>query len=428
MELLTLIIISLFFSAFFSGMEIAFVSVNKLRLEIQTKKIAWLGKILSVYIEKPSRFIATALVGNNITLVIFGILMTKATEPSLIKFLNIEKGSMALLVTQTLITTIVVLVFGEFMPKVLFRLKSLFLLKTLSPVFHLFYWTLSPLVSVFMYLSSVLLKVFLKDKKAVAEEMYSRNDLQYFIKEADVFQLKNEVNVDPKLLENALELKDIRVRECMVPRTSICSVEVNTSIEELKKQFIEKGFSRMIVYKENIDQVLGYVHHFEMLNNPVNIRSLLIPVMLIPESMNASDLLDRFIREHKNIAWVVDEFGGTSGIVTLEDVMEEIFGEIQDEHDEGGLLEKQISPQEFLFSARLEIDYLNEKYEIDLPEGDYETLSGLILDYAEHIPTQGEKVEIPGFVFTILEGRKNRLDKIKLNLIPLKNDAVTPDL
>ena len=427
MEDLILLIISLVFSAFFSGMEIAFVSVNKLRLEIQTKKRAWLGKTLGNYIERPSRFIATALVGNNITLVIFGILMTKISEPKIIKYISVENG-MALLVIQTLLTTIIVLVFGEFIPKVLFRLKSLFLLKTLSPVFHLFFIILKPLVSVFMFLSSVLLKTFLKDKKVVTEEMFSRNDLQYFIKEADVLQLKNEVNVDPKLLENVLELKDIRVRECMVPRTSICTVEVNTPIEELKKVFIEKGFSRVIVYKENIDQIIGYVHHFEILNNPENIRPLLIPVMLIPESMNASDLLDRFIREHKNIAWVVDEFGGTSGIVTLEDVIEEIFGEIQDEHDEGGQLEKQISAEEFLFSARLEIDYLNEKYDLNLPEGDYETLSGLILDHAEHIPTQGAKIEIPGFVFTILEGRKSRLDKIKLNLLSIANDTGSHDL
>jgi CBS domain containing-hemolysin-like protein len=274
-----------------------------------------------------------------------------------------------------------------------------------------------------MFLSKGLLKLFVKDKRLVTEEMFNRNDLQYFIKEAAVLQMKNEVNVDPKLLENVLDLKDIRVRECMVPRTRICSVEVNIPINELIKTFIEKGFSRIIVYKENIDQILGYVHHFEMLNKPENIRSLLIPVMLIPESMNASDLLDQFIREHKNIAWVVDEFGGTSGIVTLEDVIEEIFGEIQDEHDEGDLLEKQISVTEFLFSARLEIDYLNEKYDFNLPEGDYETLSGLILDHAEHIPGQGAKLKLPGFIFTILEGKKNRLDKIKLNLMALGDEG-----
>jgi len=422
MEDLILLMISLGFSAFFSGMEIAFVSVNKLRLEIQTKKREWIGKILSIYIERPSRFISTALVGNNVTLVIFGILMTNITKPRIIEYLSVE-GGMSFLFIQTLITTIVVLVFGEFIPKVLFRLKSLTLLQAFSPVFHFFYILLSPIVSVFMFLSRGLLKLFVKDKRHVAEEMFNRNDLQYFIKEAAVLQLKNEVNVDPKLLENVLDLKDIRVRECMVPRTRICSIEVNTPIRDLIKTFIEKGFSRIIVYKENIDQILGYVHHFEMLNKPENIRSLLIPVMLIPESMNASDLLDRFIREHKNIAWVVDEFGGTSGIVTLEDVMEEIFGEIQDEHDEGDLLEKQISITEYLFSARLEIDYLNEKYDFNLPEGDYETLSGLILDHAEHIPGQGAKLKVPGFIFTILEGKKNRLDKIKLNLKPLDDEG-----
>ena len=417
-----LIIFSLVFSAFFSGMEIAFVSANKLRLELTSKNSPWVGKMLSLHIENPSRFITTALVGNNITLVVFGILMARFIEPKISSIFDIGNQSTILFI-QTIITTSVVLVFGEFIPKVMFRLKSVLLLRFLIPVFQIFYYLLSPLVIVFMFLSKSILKHALNEMPSEKDTFFGRNDLQYFIKEADQDQLVSEANIDPKLLENAMELKDVKARECMVPRTEVCAINIDAPIQELRDMFISEGFSRIIVYEEDLDNILGYVHHFEMLSNPKQIRSALIPLMLVPESMSASDLLDEFTKKHLSIAWVVDEFGGTSGIVTLEDVMEEIFGEIQDEHDEDEQLEKKISETEFLFSARLEIDYINEKYGLDLPKEDFETLSGLVLHVAENIPKRGVKLDIPGFRFTILEAKNNRIEKLKLNLLPRAEDA-----
>ena len=410
------ITIALALSAFFSGMETAFVSSNKLRLELISKNRPWIGKMLSVHVEKPERFITTALVGNNITLVVFGILMAGFIEPRLSNYFQMESSSGKLL-TQTIITTLVVLVFGEFIPKVMFRLKSVLLLMVFIPIFQLFYLLLYPIVWVFMYLSKNILFHILKVKSAGSEGLFNRNDLQYFIKETDQTHFAEEANIDPKLLENAMELKEVKARECMVPRTEICAINVDASIGELKDLFIAEGYSRIIVYKEDLDNIVGYAHHFEMLNNPKNIRSVLIPLTLVPESMSASDLLDVFTKKHLNIAYVVDEFGGTSGIVTLEDVMEEIFGEIKDEHDEDELLEKKISETEYLLSARLEIDYLNDKYGLNLPEGDFETLSGLVLDVAENIPKRGYKMEFEGFKITILESKNNRVEKIKLNVI-----------
>lgn len=422
-----LIIFSLVLSAFFSGMEIAFVSANKLRLELTSKNSPWVGKMLSLHIENPSRFITTALVGNNITLVIFGILMARFLEPKISSILDISNQSTILFI-QTIITTSVVLVFGEFIPKVMFRLKSVLLLRILIPVFQIFYYVLSPLVIVFMFLSKRILRHALNQTPTDQETFFGRNDLQYFIKEADHDQLVKEANIDPKLLENAMELKDVKTRECMVPRTEVCAINIDAPIQELRDMFIAEGFSRIIVYEEDLDNILGYVHHFAMLSNPKQIRSALIPLMLVPESMSASDLLDEFMKKQLSIAWVVDEFGGTSGIVTLEDVMEEIFGEIQDEHDDDEQLEKKISETEFLFSARLEIDYINDKYGLELPKEDFETLSGLVLHFAESIPKRGVKLDISGFRFTILEAKNNRIEKLKLNLLPPKEDAADTSL
>lgn len=416
-DALSYTVIALLFSAFFSGMEIAFISSNKLRIELLNKQGRVGGKLLSKHIHNPERFIATTLLANNITLVVFGITFGQV----FVSFLpsSVIENSVLLMLLQTFVSTGIVLFVAEFLPKMMFQLQSVKMLTFLIPVFDLFFYPLYPFVQLFMWISNRFIWVVMGQENSRSKELiFVPADLDNLLKEADHKQLEEELNVDPKFLENAIELKDIKVRECMVPRIEISAIEVNEDIDALRQLFVETRHSRLLVYEESIENVLGYVHHFELLNNPKSIRQILIPIMLIPESMNANELLDLFMEKHKGIAWVVDEFGGTAGMITLEDVLEEIIGEIDDEYDAEELLEKQVSSTEFLFSARLEIDYINEKYNIELPEGDYETLGGLIISYSENIPKKSQKVLVANFECTILASSQNKIDKVKVKIYP----------
>lgn len=396
-------------------MEIGFISVNKLRLEILNKKGSWSGKILSNHLKNPGKFIAATLIGNNITLVIYGILMGKFLGQFFPEF--ILANPLYNLLTQTLISTIIVLFAGEFIPKVLFQLKAVPLLKTFAPLFQLIYILIWPILMIFLFLSNKILHLLHQNAPTDERVIFGSKDLGNFLKETDDKKFEKEFNVDPKLLENVLEFKDVKIRECMVPRTEMVAFELNGSMEHLRQLFLDSRHSRILIYQEDIDNIVGYIHHFALLEDNEDIKKVLIPIMVVPEAMNATDLLDAFIDKHKGIAWVVDEFGGTAGMVTLEDLLEEIIGEIEDEYDDEDLLDKKISDSEFLFSARLEIDFLNDKYELDFPEGDYETLAGLLLSESETILKKGDKVRIGKYLFTILDSTRNKIEKVKLNLL-----------
>ncbi|MCH8903302.1 MAG: HlyC/CorC family transporter [Bacteroidetes bacterium] len=411
---------SLLFSAFFSGMEIAFISANKLHIEVSGKKGRFSSRLLARFLKSPSHFIGTSLVGNNITLVIFGIAMARL----LVKpFENVVAGSFQsninLIIFQTIITTLIVLIFGEFIPKVLFRIKPVSILTFFALPFRLIYFIFYPLVVLFLWLSKHLLKIFLRVEIKESEPAFETVDLQYFIQEADKKALEEETNIDPKIFENALYLRDVKVRECMVPRTEIQGIDQKEPIEKLREIFLRTKLSRIVVYEGSIDNIVGYAHHLEMLQDPKTIKEAVISIPVLPETLPANKLLDKFIDEQKSMILVVDEFGGTAGIVTLEDVMEEIFGEIEDEFDEEELMEQRISENEFVFSARLEVDYVNEKYQLEIPRGEYETIAGFILANFQNVPKPKQKIVIDNFEITVLESLKNKIEKINIKINPV---------
>ncbi len=418
-----LIIIAIAFSAFFSGIEIAFISANKLRIELLNKKGSISGTILSEFLKKPSHFIGTTLIGNNIALVIYGITIAKIMESPLISILPPDlQSKMYIILFQTIISTLIILVAGEFLPKVLFRISPNAILSTFALFFQFIYYLLYPLVIFFVWISESTLQLLMKVKIPENTLTFGKTDLEYFIKDTDNHTIEGEVKFDSKMFENALYLKEVKVRECLLPRTEIISIEVNDSIRKLKQLFKKTKLSKIIVYNGTIDNVLGYVHHFDMLHSIKSIRSAVIPIPLVPETMTASELLDVFIRKQKSIAWVVDEFGGTAGMVTLEDVIEEIFGEIEDEFDKDELVEKKIGDNTYIFSARVEADHLNEKYGLNIPEGDYETLAGYIIANHESIPKEMEKILIGKYEFTVLKCTENKFEIIKMNVIGIKDD------
>ncbi len=413
---IVLIIIALLFSAFFSGMEIAFVSANKLRIELMQKKGAWPGRLLAYFVQKPAHFIGTSLVGNNIALVVYGIVMAKVLKAPLLQLLPPSLHTqLPLIFSQTLISTLIVLVTGEYLPKVLFRMNPRLILSVFIIPFRLTYYLLYPIVVFSVWLSNTILKIAGRVPQENSS-LFGKMDLEYIFRESDKTTLKQEANIDPKIFQKALYLRDVKVRECMVPRTEVEGVDVNDDIKNLKKSFIKTKFSKIIIYNKSIDNVIGYVHHYAMLQQPQNIHSIVMSIPLVPETMTAIELLDLLTKEQKTIAWVVDEFGGTAGIVTLEDVIEEIFGEIEDEFDEEQLIERSINENTYIFSARLEIDYVNERYQLNLPTGDYETIAGFIINEYESIPKEHERIRIDNFDITILKSKQNKIDTVKLKV------------
>ncbi len=419
MDIYLIALASLLFSALFSGVEIAYISANKLRIELKRKQGKLYGKLLADLVKDPSRFLGTTLIGNNIAIVVYSLMMGKILKPFIIGFLMaIDEslpGEFLVLLFQALISTFIILVLGEFLPKALFRLNPDIILQYLSyPLFAL-NWIFKPLTYSITNISEYLLNKAFGTSLENIQPAFNKVDLEHFVRQTS--GTKEEANdIDADMFENALYLTQVKVRECMVPRTEIEAVEDNTAIPELLQKFIDTGFSKLIVYKEKIDDIQGYIHNLDLLSKPKTLKSILMDIPVVPETMPAKELMELFKKQHKSIAWVVDEFGGTAGIVTLEDLLEEIFGEIEDEHDAPEFIQKQISANEFIFSGRLEIDMLNDEYEIDIPEGEYETLAGFIVNRLESIPKMKEVVRIDQFEFTILSGTNTRIETVKLKI------------
>ncbi|PZX49854.1 hemolysin family protein [Algoriphagus chordae] len=412
------VLITLVLSAFFSGMEIAFISANKLQIELQNKQGDLTGRILSVFVQRPGQFIGTTLLGNTISLVLYGIFMAYLMEGPLKLWLPDGFNNDAIvLVLQTLISTIVVLVTAEFLPKSLFMLNPNSMLNFFALPFWIIYVLFYPVVWAVVGLSRFFITKILRLEYSEDKAVFTVTDLNSFVQN-HIHKGKEEghVEIDTKIFDNAVEFKTVRVRECMVPRTDIVSVEVNDAIEELKQVFEESGHSKVIVYRESIDDVIGYCHQLELFKKPKTIEEILTPIIIAPESALANELLIEFIQERKSLALVVDEFGGTSGIVSMEDIIEEIFGEIEDEYDSDDLIEQKISDQEFLLSARHEIDYLNDKYGWELPIGDFETLSGLILSLTENLPKKGESVTFESYTFTVMTKQDHRIETVRVKI------------
>lgn len=410
------IIISLLFSAFFSGIEIAFISSNKLHIELQSQQGIISGKILSKFLERPASFIGTTLIGNTISLVVYGIYMAKMVEPVLLDNLPlILQNPIFVLVTQTVISTICVLFVAEFTPKSIFLLNPNGLLSFFAlPLWFIYYLTY-PIVFLIVSLSKLFIKYILRLDYEEDKPVFGLTDLDHFVKNTvQLDHQENKVELDKKIFNNALEFKTIKVRECMIPRTEVVAVDIEDSLEDLKKAFSESGHSKVLIYRDTIDDIIGYCHSLALFKKPASIKDIYSPIIIVPETLPANELMIQFIQEHKSLALVVDEFGGTSGIVSLEDIIEEIFGEIQDEHDHEDLVEEKISNDSFRFSARLEIDYINEKYFLGIPDGDYDTLGGFILSITENFPQLKEEVDSAPFKIIIESMEENRIDLVKL--------------
>lgn len=411
---IVIILLALVFSAFFSGMEIAFVSSNKLKIEVDKTKKAIGSSIISFFTNKSSQFISTMLVGNNIALVVYGIYMAMLLEPLILTFTQIP---IIILIIQTIISTLIILITAEFLPKIVFRLNPNFYLNLFAIPLAILYFFLFPVAWIILGISNFILRYIFKLKPDKNEKnILGKIDLDYLIQEISSNPLKkNEEKEEMKIFQNALDFSDIKVRDCIVPRIEIVALDISEELEVLKQKFIETGFSKILIYKDNIDNIIGYVHSSELFKNPKTIKEILYDVIIIPETVPASKILARFINENKNIAIIVDEFGGTSGMVTIEDIIEEIFGEIEDEHDKSQIVEKKISENEYVFSARIEIDYLNEKYNLKISESDeYDTLAGYILFINDNLPKVNQEIVDNDRIFRILKGSQTKIDLVKV--------------
>ena len=421
MSALYIVIITLIASGLSSGTEIAFLSANKLRIELDRKKGSFTAKIISNFVKYPSRFIATMLVANNVALVIYGIAMSEEilTPEVLQRILPISlQTQVNVLVVQTFLSTILILVAAEFLPKVLFRIDPNRILNVLAIPIQLIFSLLYPVVAFTIGISKFVLTKILGVQFIEEKPVFGRVDLDLYIRDISTKNnQEEEMNAGIQMFQNALDFTEVRVRECMVPRKELVSIDVEEPIAALHKLFIETKLSRILVYRDNIDNIIGFVHSSEMFREPADIIQVLLPVTIVPEVMAANELLQLFIEQHRTIAVVVDEFGGTSGVVTMEDVMEEIFGEIQDEHDVTETTEKKISEDEYIFSGRLEIDLLNRKYDLHIPESEgFETLAGFIFHHHENIPKPNEEIIIPPFTFTIMYVKDNRIELVRMKV------------
>lgn len=418
MNEMIIIFIMLALSAFFSGMEIAFIAANKLRMELDRNKNTVSAKVISIFSRSPGYYISTMLVGNNIALVVYGILMAKLLEPSIAIWIDTESLILAI---QTIISTILILVTAEFIPKTLFRINPNMALNLFALPVMFFYILFYPITSFTIFLSkNFIRKVFKTDITEEQETLaFGKVDLDHLVQEGhDAQTIADDDLHDIKIFRNALDFSKVKLRECIVPRNEIEAMEINGEIANLTQRFIETGYSRILIYKDSIDNIVGFIHSSVIFKNPQSIKAGLSQIIIVPDTMPAHKLLKLFTRENKSVAVVVDEFGGTSGMVTIEDIMEEIFGEIEDEHDDIDLEEQKISDTEYIFSGRLEIDYLNDKYELHLPESeDFETLNGFLLFTHESIPKYNETIRIENFNFKILEVTNTRVVKIRLTIL-----------
>ncbi len=403
-------------SAFFSGMEIAFITANKLKIELDKKNRLFSGKVLSRFKDNPADFISTMLLGNTISLVIYGITMAHIIGPYIKDLLpDSIHSDFIVLIIQTIVSTLLILFVAEFAPKVFFRINPNKILRIfIFPLFVLYY-LLFPIQFIFVEISEFILQYIFRIKFNDEKYEFSAADLNHYVREYSISESENEKHLpEIKMFQNAIDFSFTKVRECMIPRNEIVAVDENDTIEELISKFVNSGHSKILVYRQHIDNIIGYVHSFDMFDKPQSIKSIKKPVLIVPQSILAKEILKMFIVQHKSIAVVVDEFGGTSGMVSIEDLIEEITGEINDEFDNPELIEKQISENEFIFSGRLEIDYLNNKYKLNIPENpEYETLAGFIIFYLERFPEQRETIIIPPFDITIIKATNNRIEQIR---------------
>ncbi|MFC2080972.1 hemolysin family protein [Bacteroidota bacterium] len=418
MNNLAIILVSLLFSAFFSGMEIAFISSNKLRIELDKKQGAFGSRIISFFTSKPGDYIATMLVGNNISLVIYGMVMAILLEPGIRLYINSDSF---VLIIQTFISTLIILFAAEFLPKTIFRISPNIALKIFAIPVAVFYVLLYPISRLIIIVSQFILRnvMGVPREKNSYTNVFGKVDLDNLVSESSPDSgEKHESEHEIKFFQNALVFSNVRLRDCMVPRTEIVALEETSSIEELSQKFIETGISKILIYKESTDNIIGYINSKELFKSPADLHSMVLSIPHVPETMPANKLLQSFIRDHKSISVVVDEFGGTSGVVTMEDILEEIIGEIEDEHDTSELTEKKVNENEFIFSARHEIDYINEKYLLDIPKtDDYETLAGFILTNYESIPKLNERITIEDFSFRVLEVSETRIELVQLIIL-----------
>lgn len=420
-----IIVLSLVFSAFFSGMEIAFISANKIHIEIEKKQEGFLAKVLTRLTKKPSKFIATMLIGNNIALVIYGFFMGdlllawfQGMLPIANNLLNVILTDFSLLV-QTIISTLIILFTAEFLPKVLFQIYSNTLLKLLAIPAYLFYLGFSVISDFVIWVSNLILKTFFQTDGDEVQLSFSKIELgDYITEQMETVEKEDEMDSEIQIFQKALEFSAVKAREVMVPRTEISAVEIHETPKNLAKLFTETGLSKILIYKDTIDNVIGYVHSYELFKKPKTIKSILLPVEFVPETMLIQDILNILTKKRKSIAVVLDEYGGTSGLMTVEDIVEELFGEIEDEHDTTDLIEEQVDENTYTFSARLEVDYLNETYRFELPESEeYETLGGLIVNQVGEIPEKDSEIQIDQFLFNIIEVSSTKIDLVMLRLV-----------
>ncbi|HNR41894.1 MAG TPA: hemolysin family protein [Bacteroidales bacterium] len=416
MSAVIVILLAILFSAFFSGMEIAFISANRLRIELDRKQGAFGSRFIKLFLDNPGQYIATMLIGNNIALVIYGLFFSKLFTPVL---LSMFESELAALVINTVISTAVILLVAEFLPKTAFVITPNFFLKLLSIPTMIFYFLFYPISKMTLALSNWFIRMLFgikKNGKEQENQVFRRIDIDHFVNQGKQSNTEMEpLQHNLKIFRKALDFSNVKLRECMVPRTEIVAIECKSPLNELREKFIETGHSRILVYSNTIDNIIGYFELKDIYKNPPEIASCLRKLAIVPETMTANRLLKLFFAEKKNVALVVDEFGGTSGMVTIEDILEEIVGDIEDEHDTSELAEKKLNEGEYLFSGRLEIDYLNEKYGLELPEdGEYDTLAGLILYHHGSIPGVNETIRIRKFVFRVLRVTTTRIELVKL--------------
>jgi putative hemolysin len=419
------IIISLLLIGFFSGLEIAFVSANKLSIELRKKQGSYSGRTWGDFADKPARFIGTMLVSVNIVLVVYGLLVGEFLYP-LWHYIEL-KLPVALadyvkyikLLVETILSTLIVL-FIEFVFKAFFRATSESILSSnfIAYMVQFFFGTFSAISTFFVNIAEWVLRYIFNVRLSDKKEVFTKIDLEHFIQQSKHHDEEDTSDINKELFENALSLSEIKIRECLIPRKEIEGVDITRNMDDVKSIFIQTKLSKLVVYDKNIDNILGYIHQLDLFKNPSDIKSILLPIPAIPESMSATDLMNKFSKERKSIAWVVDEFGGTAGIVTMEDLLEEIFGDIRDEHDTEEFVEKQLAANEFIFSGRLELDYITEKYELEFPDSaDTETLSGFIIQNRDEIPKQKQTFTIGNYQFDILNVSDTRIDTVKLRVL-----------
>lgn len=407
-------LLALLLAGFFKGIEIAFITADRLSVELRKKQGKQSSLFISQMLDEPLKFLGSSLTGFNIFLVIYGLLFSM-TLSELWQFLKMQNDYFSL-TTEIVIASLIAVLFIEFTPKAFFKAKADTVLSYFTPLFSFFYSIFQPLAALLADIAEYILKYLFNVRIRKTDEPFSKVDVDYFMQQARE-QDESYQELNKELLQNALSLPNVKIRQCLIPRTEIEAIEISAPVEEARKKFIETKLSRIVVYEENIDNIRGYIHQLDLFKKPSSLDAVLLPISVVPETMSATDMINKFSKEQKSMAWVVDEFGGTAGIVTIEDVLEEIFGEIKDEYDTEEFIEKQVAENEYLFSGRLELDYLNHKYDFDFPGSDSETLSGYIIQQHETIPKKEERIIIEKYEFDVLNVSDTRIETVKMKVL-----------